>query len=71
MATITDRTARVPRLALSVSEACEAIGCGWDFFNAHVAPDLRIVRRGSKKLIAITELQRWLDENAERVLEGA
>jgi hypothetical protein len=62
--------AGVPRLALNVEEACDSIGVGWDFFNAHVAPDLKIVRRGRRKLIAVTELQRWLDENGERALEG-
>ncbi len=61
----------IPRLALNVDEACEALGVGWDFFNAQIAPELKIVRRGRRKLIAVTELQRWLDENAEVVLERA
>lgn len=58
----------MPRLALSVQEACEALGCGWDFFREHVAPELRIVRRGRRKLIAVAELERWLDANGERAL---
>lgn len=58
----------VPRLALDVSEACEALGVSWDFWQAHIADDVRIVRRGRRKLIAITELQRWLDEHAERTI---
>jgi excisionase family DNA binding protein len=57
----------VPRLALTVTEAAEALGTSLDFFAKHVAPDLHVVRRGRKKLISITELQRWLDENAEQV----
>lgn len=65
-------TARgVPRLALSVQEACEALGCGWDFFAEHVAPELRIVRRGRRKLIAVAELERWLDANAALTLGDA
>lgn len=61
-------TVSVERLALSVQEACEALGCGWDFFSEHVAPDLRIVRRGRRKLIAVAELERWLEANSERAL---
>jgi hypothetical protein len=65
------RAPRVPRLALSVQEACEALGCGWDFFAEHVAPELRVVRRGRRKMIAVAELERWLEANAERALPDA
>jgi excisionase family DNA binding protein len=58
----------VPRLALSVGEACEALGCGWDFFSEHIAPELRMVRRGRRKLIPVAEIERWLDAEAERTL---
>jgi hypothetical protein len=58
----------VPRLALSVEEACEALGVSWDFWQAHVVPELRIVRRGRRKLIAVAELERWLADAGERVL---
>jgi hypothetical protein len=58
---------RVPRLALSATEAPQALGVGWDFFKEHIAGELRWVRRGSKKLVAVTELQRWLDDNADRL----
>ena len=60
--------ANVPRLALSVAEACEALGVGWDFWAEHVAPDVRIVRRGRRRLVPVAELARWLDANAERAL---
>lgn len=63
--------ANVPRLALSIEEACESIGVGWDFWAEHVAPELRIVRRGRRKLIAVAELERWLDANGERLLPDA
>jgi hypothetical protein len=58
----------VPRLALDVTEACAALGVSWDFWKEHVADEVRIVRRGRRKLVAITELQRWLDEHSERVI---
>lgn len=61
----------VPRLALSKLEAAEALGVGPDFFDEHIAPELRIVRRGRRRLIAVTELERWLAANAERAYSGA
>lgn len=60
--------AAVPRLALSVEEACAALGVSWDFWQEHIAPEVRIVRRGRRKLIAVAELQRWLADNGETVL---
>jgi len=59
----------VPRLALNIQEACEALGVSWSFWRVHVEPEVRVVRAGRRKLVAVTELQRWLDEHAERVLE--
>jgi hypothetical protein len=61
-------TAPVPRLALSIEEACAALGVSWDYWSEHIAPDLRLVRRGRRKLVPVSELQRFLDENAERTL---
>jgi hypothetical protein len=58
----------VPRLALEILEACTALGVGWDFWREHVAPEVRIVRRGRKKLVPVAELERWLEANAELVL---
>jgi hypothetical protein len=58
-----------PRLALRKSEVAEAIGCSPDFVSDHLWPELRLVRRGRLTLCPVTELQRWLDANAGRVLE--
>jgi excisionase family DNA binding protein len=59
-----------PRLALSPDEAAQALGVSRDYFDTHVAPDLRIVRRGRRKLIPIRELERWLERSAAMTLEG-
>jgi hypothetical protein len=56
-----------PRLALSVEEACASLGYGHEFFHREVAPELRWVRRGRTKRVAVTELQRWLEANQERL----
>jgi len=61
--------ASVPRIALTPPEAAAALGVGPDFFDANVAPELRLVRRGRKRLVPVSELERWTAENAERVLE--
>ena len=65
------RTSQPPqRLALSKDEAAKALGVSVDFLEAHVLPELRIVRRGRRRLIPITELEKWLDEQAARALES-
>lgn len=56
--------AQIPRIALTPSEAAAAIGVGPDFFDANVAPELRLVRRGRKRLVPVRELEQWLAENA-------
>ena len=58
----------VPRLALSKTEAADALGVSVDFLEQHVLHELRIVRRGRRRLIPLTELQRWIDSNAHRTL---
>ncbi len=75
MAPISQRTAvtfaarkqSAPTLALSVEQACEALGVSWDTWRAHIEPDVRLVRR---KLIPVSELQAWLDRHAESVGVG-
>lgn len=61
---------RVPRLALSKTEAAEALGVFVDFFDEHVASELRMVRRGRRRLIPVRELERWLAESAALALES-
>jgi excisionase family DNA binding protein len=56
------------RLALSKVEAAEALGVSVDYLEGHVMHELRVVRRGRRRLIPIGELERWLDENATRAL---
>lgn len=61
-------TTEIPRIALTPPEAAAAIGVGPDFFEANVAPELRLIRRGRKRLVPVSELERWIAENAEFVL---
>ena len=57
-------------LALNVEEACAALGVSWDFWAEHIAPEVRVVRRGRRKLVAVSELERWLERNAEATSSG-
>jgi len=58
-------TAPIPRLALTRAEAAASMGMSLDSFERHVQPTLRLVRLGRMRLVPITELQRWLDQNAK------
>jgi len=56
--------ASLGRLALSKREAADALGVSVDFFEEHVMHELRVVRRGRRRLIPIRELERWLEADA-------
>jgi excisionase family DNA binding protein len=45
------------------------IGVSRSHFYEHVAPELRVVRSGRRRLVPVTELERWLERNAARGLE--
>jgi hypothetical protein len=59
----------LPRLALRPEEAARALGVGRSFFFAQVLPELRTVRRGRVRLVAVAELERWLERSAARLLD--
>lgn len=62
------RTTSAPPLALTPTEAAEALGMSRNSFDRHVRDELRLVRRGKIVLVPVRELERWLEMNAERVL---
>lgn len=49
--------------------AADALGVSVDFLEEHVMHELRIVRRGRRRLIPVREPERWLDANASLALE--
>jgi excisionase family DNA binding protein len=69
-AALSARKRGAPTLALSVEQACEALGVSWDTWRAHIEPDVRLVRLGRRKLIPVSELRAWLDRHAESVGVG-
>jgi hypothetical protein len=60
--------ASIERLALSPDEAAASIGCSRTYFDEHITHELRWVRRGRRKFVAVRELERWLTESGERTL---
>lgn len=55
----------VPRLALSIEEAGQAVGlCGKTVSKLIADGRLRSVRVGTRHLLPVSELQRWLDREA-------
>lgn len=63
-------TASPIRLALSPTEAAHALGVSRDFYDQHIAPELRFVRRGRRRLVPVRELERWLEREAAVPLRG-
>jgi len=54
------------RLALTKSEAATALGMSIDSLERYVLPHLKIVRRGSLRLIPVKELESYIERNLER-----
>lgn len=57
-------TSPIPRFALTTVEAAASIGVGPDFFDTNIRPYLALVREGRKVLVPVTEIERWVEENA-------
>lgn len=56
------------KLAYTKLEAAQLLSMSVDSYERHVAPDLRVIRRGRLVLVPATELEKWVDRNAERTL---
>jgi hypothetical protein len=48
------------RYAFSRQEAAARLGVSVEFFEQHVAPEIRSIRRGRRLLVPATELVYWL-----------
>lgn len=55
------------RLAVSPLEAADLLGVSRSYFYEEIYDELRVVRRGRKRLIPVSELHAWLDRNASRL----
>jgi hypothetical protein len=55
---------RLPRLALSIKEAAEALSVSESHFKRHVLPNIRVTMSGGRRLVMVRELERYLTERA-------
>lgn len=60
----------IPVLALRPAEAAACVGMGETAFREHVAPHVRVIRRGGLRLYPLADLQQWVLENASYTLEA-
>jgi hypothetical protein len=56
-----------PPILVSREDAAALLAISLRHFNDHVAPHLRVVRLGQRKLYPLAELQRWVTANAQGV----
>jgi hypothetical protein len=52
-------------MAVNKTEAAGVLGVSVDFFDAHIAHELRVIRRGRRRMYAVAELNRWLEQESE------
>jgi hypothetical protein len=55
----------VPVLALSKQESAEALGVSVNLFDQKIARELKMVRRGRRRLVSVAEIERWLEREAD------
>jgi hypothetical protein len=54
-------------LAYRLGDAAKALGISIESFERHVEARIKIVPLGKMKLVAVAELERFLDEEAYRI----
>ena len=63
--------APVPRYTLTRREAAASLGISINHFERKVQPELKVVLSGQLVLIPASELERWLQRNARRIVPRA
>ena len=55
-------------VAVSREDAALLLSVGLTFFEEEIQPELKLIRRGRKRLVPVSELPRWVRANAAPVL---
>jgi excisionase family DNA binding protein len=58
------QTAPVPRLALTLEEAAQALGMSQTKFQRSVQPELKLIRTGRVVRVPVRELEAWVERSA-------
>ncbi len=64
------RPIAIAPIALSKPDAAAALDMSVDSFERYVMADVRCIRRGRLRLFPVAELERWANDNAERLLDS-
>lgn len=64
-------TPQPERLTLSPVEAAARLGRSRDWFDEHVKPEIKTIRRGQVILVPVAELERWVRDNANHWREAS
>ncbi len=59
----------VPRYTLTRREAVSPLGISINHFERKVQPELKVALSGQLVLIAVAELERWIQSHAHRLVE--
>lgn len=62
--------APIPRICLTPAEAAASLGVGVSFFYETIAPELRVIYRGRKRLYPVAELEQWAHKSAGYPIEN-
>lgn len=54
------------RLLLTRAEAAESLSVSLSHFKRHVQPHLLLVESGTRRLVPVAELERWVGERMAR-----
>jgi hypothetical protein len=60
-----------PRIALTKAEAAESLGMSVDSLDRYVLPHVKVIRQGRLVLVAVRELERWVEQNQALTLDSA
>ena len=56
------------QLSYRIGQAATLLGVSRDYFDDHIRADLKLIRRGQLVLVPRSEIEKWLEQNAERAL---
>ena len=57
-----------PTVATGPDGAASMLNISRDHFERHVAPELRVIRSGRRKLYLTSEIETWAEKNAAKTL---
>jgi hypothetical protein len=59
-----------PPVATGLDGGAAMLNISRDHFERHVAPALRVIRSGRRKLYLVRDIERWAEQSAARTLDG-